>query len=238
MQSFRPRHLVAAFSLAFLTSPSLFASAPEISADEIIRRATLRDEQLRRERQRYQCDLRVTTEKLDGTDAVVSTKTLAVVMRPAREIAVGGEVASGANDKEAVEAKKFLAVMDLQKLAPRFEMSREADGESNGRACYVVRYRPRVSQRADTKEEKAMNGLTGRFWVARDDFSILQSEGTLAQPVTIMLVASVYRLDFTYRSCPLPNGDPAPACFQLVLGVKAPLYEMRQRQTSTMSNYR
>ena len=211
---------------------------PAFSAAEIIRRAIQRDEELRRDRQRYECDVSVRTEKLDAKGGVVSTKAVSATMRPTRQISYGGEVRAEKLDREYREAQRFMAVLDLQKLAPRFQLAREADADAAGRGCYVVSYRPRPGQAYDTREEKVINALSGRFWISKDDFSIVQSEGTLAQPVTVALVASVYRLEFQYRSKPLPTGETAPASFQVVLAVRAPLYDLRQRQTSTISNYR
>jgi hypothetical protein len=208
------------------------------SAADIIRRAIQRDEELRRDRQRYECNVNVRTEKLDAKGAVVSTKAVNAVMRPTRQIAYGGEVQAEKLDRDYFEARKFMAVLDLQKLAPRFQLAREPDAESVGRECFVVSYRPRPGQSYETREEKVINSLSGRFWIAKDDFSIVQSEGMLAQPVTVALVASVYRLEFQYRSMPLPTGETAPASFQVNLAVRAPLYDLRQRQTSTISNYR
>ncbi len=213
-------------------------AGPVLSAADIIRRAIQRDEELRRDRQRYECDVSVRTEKLDAKGTVVSTKAVSATMRPPRQISIGGEMQAEKMDREYCEAQKFMAVLDLQKLAPRFQIVREPDAETVGRACYVVSYRPRPGQAYDTREEKVINSLNGRFWIAKDDFSIVQSEGTLAQPVTVALVASVYRLEFQYRSMPLPSGETAPASFQVNLAVRAPLYDLRQRQTSTISNYR
>lgn len=211
---------------------------PPLSSSEIIQRAIQRDDALRRDRQRYECDVNVKTERMDGKGAVVSTKAVNATMRPTRQIAFGGEIKSEKQDKDYCEAQKFMAVLDLQKLAPRFQLSRDGDAEATGRSCYVVSYRPRPGQAYDTREEKVINGLSGRFWISKDDFSIVQSEGTLGQPITVAFVASVYRLDFQYRSQALPTGETAPATFQVNLAVRAPLYDLRQRQTSTISNYR
>src|SRR5476651_1477959 len=211
---------------------------PALSAVDIIQRAIQRDEELRRDRQRYECDVNVRTEKLDAKGSVVSTKAVNGTMRPTRQIAFGGEVPAEKLDRDYCEARKFMAVLDLQKLAPRFQLTRESDADTVGRGCYVVSYRPRAGQAYDTREEKVINSLSGRFWIAKDDFSIVQSEGMLAQPVTVALIASVYRLEFQYRSMPLPSGETAPASFQVNLAVRAPLYDLRQRQTSTISNYR
>jgi hypothetical protein len=211
---------------------------PALSAADIIHRAIQRDEELRRDRQRYECDVNVRTEKLDAKGSVVSTKAVNGTMRPTRQIAFGGEMPAEKLDRDYCEARKFMAVLDLQKLAPRFQLTREPDADTVGRGCYVVSYRPRPGQAYDTREEKVINSLSGRFWIAKDDFSIVQSEGALAQPVTVALIASVYRLEFQYRSMPLPSGETAPASFQVNLAVRAPLYDLRQRQTSTISNYR
>ncbi len=213
-------------------------TGPVLSAGDIIRRAIQRDEELRRDRQRYECDVNVRTEKLDASGSVVSTKAVNATMRPTRQIAFGGEMHAEKMDRDYCEAQKFMAVLDLQKLAPRFQLLREPDADAVGRGCFVVSYRPRPGQSYDTREEKVINSLNGRFWIAKDDFSIVQSEGVLSQPVTVAWVASVYRLEFQYRSMPLPTGETAPASFQVNLAVRAPLYDLRQRQISTISNYR
>lgn len=237
--------LIALFlALTLVLGPAAMQGAPAseatnvLSAGEIIQRATQRDEVLRRDRQSYECDVHVKTEKLDGRGTVVSTKAVDVTMRPTRQIAFGGELKAEKPDKAYCEAQKFMAVLDLQKLTPRFQLTREVDAEATGRGCFVVSYRPRPGQSYDTREEKVINGLSGRFWIAKDDFSIVQSDGSLAQPITVALVASVYRLDFQYRSLSLPTGETAPASFSVNLAVRAPLYDLRQRQTSTISNYR
>ena len=219
------------------------AAETDLSADEIMRRALARDETLRRGRQRFECDLRIKTERVDAGGAVLSSEAKGFTVRPGTDLARTALVAldSGrtAREKDAAEARKFLAAMDLQKLAPRFRMTRAGEETVQGRPCFVIAYAPRPGARYDNSEEKIMNGLAGRFWVTRDDFSILQSEGSLTAPVTVALVASVWRFDFSYRSLPLPaGGEPAPAAFEMFVAVKAPLYDLRQRQTSTMSNYR
>lgn len=221
-------------------APAMKAQPPELPAPEVLRRASQRDEQLRRERQRYLCDVRLTVDALDQAGAVTATRTKSYVLQPSKDISAGGELldSTGKSDKDAVEAKKFMAVMELDKMAPRYEMSREGFATENGRECIVIRYRPRSGAPFSTREEKVMNQLTGRLWIAQDDYSILRSEGRLAQPVTVALVASVYRLDFAYRSLALPNGDPAPESFELTVSVKAPLYHSSTRQKSVMSRYR
>lgn len=224
--------------LTRLGAAPLAETLAALTADEVIQRAILRDEVLRRDRQRYECDVNVKTEQLDAKGCVTSTKAVNATMRPTRQIAIGGEMQREKPDRDYTEARKFMAVLDLQKLAPRFQLARDPDAEVAGRSCFVVGYRPRPGQTYDTREEKVINSLNGRFWISKDDFSIVQSEGMLTQPVTVALIASVYRLEFHYRSLSLPTGETAPATFQVDLAVRAPLYDLRQRQTSTISNYR
>lgn len=242
-----PAHCQIRLMLRSLLAVILLATAlpaAEAQSDlppaEILRRAARRDQVLRRERQRYECDVRLTVESLDRAGAVTGTRTKSYVMRPTADISLGGELldASGKTDKDAVEARKFMAVMDLDKMGPRYELTRENNASESGRECFVIRYRPKSGQPYDSNEEKIMNQLTGRLWIARDDFSILRSEGHLERPVTVALVASVYRLDFAYRSAPLPSGEPAPESFELALAVKAPFYHTAQRQRSVLSRYR
>lgn len=225
---------------ALLASALPAAESSDLPAAEVLRRAARRDEQLRRERQRYECDVRLTIESLDQAGKVTATRDKSYVLRPTLDISLGGEMldSTGKSDKDAVEAKKFMAVMDLNKMAPRYEMTRDGFAKESGRECIVIRYRPREGAPYSGNEEKVMNQLTGRLWIAKDDFSILRSEGRLERPVTLALVASVYRLDFNYRSSPLPNGDPAPESFELVVSVKAPFYHSSQRQKSVLSKYR
>ncbi len=227
--------------LVFLMLLRVLSASAEPDGAEIVRRSALRDDALRRDRQRYECDVEVRTEELDAQGGVTSSKTKHLTIRPSRDLSLAGEIPTkgrAAEEKETLDAKKFMVVMDMQKLAPRFVMSREGDDEILGRSCYVVRYRPRSGQSYDNREEKIMNQLTGRFWITKDDFSIVQSEGSLTQPVTVALVASVVRLDFKYQAQLLPSGEPAPATHHVLLGVKAPFYELRQRQTTTLKNYR
>ena len=177
-----------------------------------MRRALVRDDILRRGRQRFECDLRIKTERVDAGGSVLSTQAKQFSVRPGPDLlrtAVALEGGKTASEKDAAEARKFMAAMDLQKLAPRFRMTRTGEETVQGRPCHVIAYAPRPGARYDNSEEKVMNGLAGRFWVAKDDFSILQSEGSLTAPVTVALVASVWRFDFSYRSQPLPcGGEP------------------------------
>ncbi len=131
-----------------------------------------------------------------------------------------------------------MAAMNLRRLAPRFRYALAGEETVRGRACYVIAFSPKGGQPADTREEKIMNNLHGRYWIDKSTSEILQGEGSLAGPVTVALLASVTRTDFRLRTQTLPNGEVGPSEFLLDVAVSAPLYSFRQRQTNRLEHWR
>jgi hypothetical protein len=236
----RPTPIVlCVFALALAGRPSVRAeTAPTVS--EIVQKAVARDDALRQRRTAFKCDQTVKADRFDATGKIIKTDTLRTVHVPTKEIAFKTEVKSDSakSGEDVAKSQNVEAVMDLRKLASRFEMSLAGEEPVHGRACYVVRYSPKANQSSDTREEKVVNNLKGRFWIAKDDFSILQSDGALSSPVTVALIASVNRMDFQYHSQALPNGDVGPADFNVYMTVKAPFYDFRERKTTTQENWR
>ena len=237
---------LALFCLALAATPmraDLQTGNPALSADEIVRRSVLRDDQLRASRASLKCDRTMRTDRLDASGKVKDSKTVRTVHYPAIEMRYSTRVdaakAADSTGADTVKSDRIETVMNLHKLAPRFDMALLGEEPIRGVPCYVIGYRPKASQPpAATREEKIISNLRGRFWMSKDDFSILQSEGTLVSPVTVALVASVHQLDFKYHSLTLPNGDTGPADFSVSLAVKAPFYDFRQRQVATEENWR
>ena len=215
---------------------------------ELVRRAVERDEALRHGHMALLHDEEKTIERFDASGILLSTLTK-------HQPGAGQNESLGATDtlREDHDAKgkpsvaaaensgNFAAVVDLRKLARRFELRREPDGTTDdGRPCYIVRFEPQAGEQGDeTREGRVINQLSGRFWLAKDDLSIAQSEGSLTHAVPVAWVASVYRLSFRYRTQLLPGSNlTVPASFILDLGVKAPFYHARERQTTTMRAFR
>ena len=197
--------------------------------------ALVHDEIARAARARWRYDQELTTERLD-----VSGQLLGSEVTSRRGVASDGVPgASGSVDTSDSDGN-FQVTLDLRRLAGRFDLQREADGLANeGERCYVLAFRPRTEPQAHaSREEKVINQLSGRFWLAKSDLSIVQSEAALSKPVTVAWVASVYRLDFRYRGRRLPGrGVVVPAHLTLDLGVEAPFYHSRQKQTTVLTNY-
>ncbi len=234
----RRASVLLAVLLALLASP-LWA-APDtgaLSVDELMGLALERDEAARTARAGWRHDEEKTTEHLDehgqalGSE-VTTRQGVASDEKPA---------ATGSTDAGNHKDGDFSVALDLRRLVGRFDLEREADAPSaDGERCFVVAFRPRADLPPPaTREDKVINGLSGRFWLAQRDLSIVQSEGELRQPVAVAWVASVYRLNFHYHGRRLGGraGVVVPASFALDLGVTAPFYHSRQRQSTTMTNY-
>ncbi len=211
------------------------ASLDKLSADELMQLALVRDEAARTARAHWRHDQELTTDRLDARGQLLGSK----VTSRHGVASDGTPGASGSVDGSDTDGD-FQVTLDLRRLAGRFDLQREGEGFSKeGERCYLLAFRPRAeSQTHASREEKVINQLSGRFWLAKSDLSIVQSEAALSQPVTVAWVASVYRLDFRYRGRRLSGrGAVVPASLVLDLGVEAPLYHSRQRQTTTMTNY-
>ena len=214
------------------------------SVQEIVQRAVANDELRRQHRLGLECDQILTTERLDEAGTVFKTKTAHVLYREGQELAYANpelpleEDHEPHRDGDTVKAEHRLAVLNLRQLAPRFDCKLVEEAPVRGRACYVVEYSPRSGEPAATREEKVINGLHGRFWIDKATFEILQGEGSLARPVTVAVLGSVTRLDFTIHTQTLPGGEVGPADFDTDLVIKAPFHFYRQRQTSRLENWR
>lgn len=215
--------------------------APALTLAEIVQRAVARDDALRATRLGMKCDQTVRTRRLDPEGKVLSEKTEKTVHFQSKGIVYRTDASASGGSGEEVARKESAhveAVMNLGKLAGRFQMALVGEATVGGRGCHVIRYWPKGGQASETREEKVLDNLKGRFWIAKDDFSILQSEGALSSPVTVALIASVTRMDFQFSSLTLPNGDIAPGSFSVNIAVKAPFYDFRELKTTTQENWR
>ncbi len=253
VRSFRLWPLLLGISLAATaTLPAqdarrVIVTAPPLpSVQEIVRRALANDELRRQHRLALVCDQTITTERLDDQGEVFKSKTLHVPYREGAGISFSTDVEFPAEtdrhprhrDGDIAKADHRMALMNLRRLAPRFQCALTGEAAVRGRDCYVVEYSPRRGQAADTREEKVINQLHGRFWIDKKSFEILQGEGSLAAPVPVAWLASVIRLDFAFHTQTMPNGEAGPADFHVDLAAKAPFYFYRQQQTTQLENWR
>ena len=240
-----------ALLLAFLLPTLATARAEDATApppvDELVRRVVARDEAARAHRHEFQYDLTRVTERLDAAGKVTQSKTTRAVARPSRTVAFSIDItpdpsATAAEraqaTQEAREGERIQAAMRLSRLASHFQYAIEGHETVDGRDCWVLAYRPKPGSPAETREERIVNELTGRFWIDRATDSIVRSEGRLPAPTSIAMVVKMNQLAFQYRSQNLPNGELGPESFSVEVEVAAPFYLFHQKQRSTMRNYR
>lgn len=217
--------------------------------EEIIARVLERDEAMGKGKEAFRFDLDLTNQKLRRDNSVLREDLIKVVIRPgdngafqqivkqAGEAQESGAAAAQAK-KDVDRAQGAMKSMNLKKLAPRFDISLEGEGTELGVPCWILRFTPKKGQPYKSREEKVINQLSGRFWVAKSDYSIVRSSGEITAPVPVAwMLASMKELVFDYQTKPLPGVGRVPSRFDLLFDVETPINNVRRRQTSVMSNY-
>ena len=239
-----PCLVLAAVTLRAQSGDRVVVTAPAgPSAQEIVRRAVANDALRHQHRVAMESGQLLTVERLDEADAVIKTKRFRLVHREDAAFAYfvddGSRAARRAGrDGDAAKAEHNMDLMNLTRLAPRFDCSVLGEASVQGRACYVVAFSPRRGEKSGTTEEKVIGQLHGRFWIDEKTYEILQGEGSLSAPVGVAPMASVRQMSFAFHNRPLPSGEAAPADFSVEFAVKAPFHYFHQRQTSRLENWR
>ncbi len=239
--------LVLLFPVLAVRAEEPASSPPPPPVEALVRRIVARDDAARVRRQELAYDLTQVTERLDAAGNVIRSRTSHALARPSRTTAFAIEVTPDVNAteaeraqaaQEAQEGERIQAVMRLGRLASHFQYAIEGRESVDGRDCWVLAYRPKPGAPAETREERVVNQLAGRFWIDRATDSIVRSEGRLPAAVSLAPLVSMNQLTFQFRSQLLPNGDLGPESFAVEVEVAAPFYVFHQRQRSTMRNYR
>lgn len=243
-----PAFRLLVFSLLCLLTTDLVEGAA-LSPRQIIDRAIETDKRLRESRTVYEYDYELKTQKLDRKDRVVSTRELKARVRPSKEISYTVEILQDSEAKSEADRKKqakhmqdaqqLMTRIELEKLANQYDYMLQGTARVLNRSCHLIAFRPKTDFKVGSREEKVLHALSGRLWIDQERFSILKSEASLQKPVAVAwFFATMRELEFSYKAFLLPNGDPAPASFDLFLDVQVPFGYQRQRQRSTMTNYR
>ncbi|MDZ4789000.1 MAG: hypothetical protein SH807_08665 [Blastochloris sp.] len=228
---------------------STTGTAQTLSARQMIDLAIKADNRLRERRLVYQYDYTLKTDKLTRADEVKSTTTVKAKVRPSREISYTVEMLSDSDTtsdneqkrkaKKIQEAQQLMTKIELEKLVENYDYVIKGKASVLNRPCSIIQFTPKPGLNITSREEKVLHALRGRLWIDQSSFAILQSEATLQKPVSVAwFFATMRELNFRYTTQLLPNGDPAPATFTLFFDVQVSLGYQRQRQVSTMQNYR
>lgn len=142
-------------------------------------------------------------------------------------------------DKQVEDAKKVNAMLDMAKIAPRYNYQRLNDETVRDRRCFVIKFTPKKDQPFSSREEKVINKVGGTIWIDQNDFSIIQTKGKLTEEVDVAwFLATMKALDFNYQTSELDLANiPVPADFSMNFDLNIMGYRMAQRQKSSMSDY-
>lgn len=240
------RWVVGLSCAGLLGLADLARAAPGQTVEAIVARVLEQDARVTEIKNRFRYDLRLVNAKLAADDSVIREELVEATIEPGsdgafREIVerAQGDELSAQDRKEIRRSQGAMRSMDLRRLAPRFRIELEGEGREMGVDCWILAFAPKPDQPYRSREEKVINQLAGRFWVAKADYSIVRSSGSLTRPVKVAWVfATVRDLQFEYRTTPLGRVGRVPEVFDLFFDVKTPVNEVRRRQISTMGNYR
>lgn len=142
-------------------------------------------------------------------------------------------------DKQVEDAKKVNAMLDMAKIAPRYNYLRLDDESIRNRRCFVIKFTPKKDQPFSSREEKVINKVGGTIWIDQNDFSIIQTKGKLTEEVDVAwFLATMKSLDFSYQTSELTLADiPVPESFTMNFDLNIMGYRMAQRQKSSMTDY-
>ena len=126
----------------------------------------------------------------------------------------------------------------LRALVNRFTLSLAEETQLAGHRVYVIAFAPKPDQPYKDETEKIVNQLHGRMWISADSYDVLQTEASLAQPVSIAwFLATIPKLDFHYSRLDLSK-EFTPCQVQITLQVQALIVGFHQRQIVDMTNFK
>jgi hypothetical protein len=243
------RQTIFAVLLAFLAAPisaSGADSSPPLS--DLIARVVARDAANQKALQAMEYHEVVSTERLDARGKITGQEELRMIVRPgaAQEVQVLSakgdnlpsdmdEAAQQARGQEAQKKKMNFALKDM---VGRFEVTEQGMGQLMGQPVYILGFEPKADQAYRDETEKVLNHLHGRMWISTQDYSVLKTEASLAQPVDVAWIfAQVSALNFHYE---LNNtsGGMGPSRIEVSVAVDAPFIAIRQRMTVDMTDFR
>jgi len=187
-------------------------------------------------------------DQLDDDGKIAKHETLEMVIYPGgnpsmKIVSVKGDhIASNPDQAEAqakgrdVEDNKDN--FSLHMLVDRFKLSLDGVTELAGHRAYVIDFEPKPNQPYKDETEKIVNQLHGRIWVSSDSYDVLQTDASLAHPVSVAwFFASIPKLDFHYSRLD-QSREFTPCQVKITLEVHAFVVSFNQRQTVDMRNFR
>jgi hypothetical protein len=215
------------------------------SLPTIIQGAIARDDATQKALRSLQYHQVLNTEQLDANGKVTKKQEIQMIVRPGADneiqvVAEKGDDLPGNPDEASLQAQgkkaqKQKLNFPLKDLVSRFNVTLIGTGTFQNQPVYILGFEPKPGQPYRNQTEKVLNHLHGRLWISARDYSILQTNATLADPVEVAWIfAKVSFLSFHYE---LNNttGGFAPAQISTSVIVSTPFVEIRQTMKVVMT---
>jgi len=209
------------------------------SGEELIRKIAARDKELVQRRGAFDYDIAITREKLNADDSVASSEKESVTMRG--NVAPSYHTRDGDKDKPEAEAKQQSREepFELLKIIDHYTYTVEGEETVDGVDCWRIHFVPKPDMPYDNREEKVLNNTSGYIWASKADYSLIRNQGSLMHPVDVAWVfATLEKMSFRFDATPMPNGDYGPGKLVYSYFVDTLFFDLRERDTRKMSNYR
>ena len=208
------------------------------SGEDLIRKVAARDKELVERRRSFDYDIKITREKLNDDDSVSSSETENVTMRG--NIAPSYHTRDGDKPEDEAKQQSREEPFELLKIIDHYIYTVEGDETVDGVDCWRIHFVPKPDMPYDNREEKVLNNTSGYIWASKADSSLIRNEGSLMHPVSVAWIfATLEKMSFRFDALRMPNGDYGPGHLQYSYLVDIPpFFDLHERDTREMSNYR
>ena len=218
-----------------LATISILAADPP-NGEDLIHKVATRDKQLVERRKAFDYDIVITREKLNADDSVASSASEKVTMRG--NVAPSYQTRSDQPEAEAKQQSRE-EPFELLKIIDHYTYTVEGDETVDGVDCWRIAFTPKPDMPYDNREEKVLNNTSGHIWASKADFSLIRNEGELMHPVSVAWIfATLEKMHFRFDAMRMPNGDYGPGRLEYSYLVNIPFFQLHERDTRAMSNYR
>jgi hypothetical protein len=247
---------VAILLLLAVCFPLFAETDDEVGPAEIVRRMIEQEEKNAERAAQYEYEQETVTERLNGDDEVVNTRTKTSKQRLHKVISykvqgiksgedVETEVGFGSEPgKSSKEEGTYLEAMTIRELSQFYEFDREDDEEIGGLEHYVLSFHPKDEDelpKARSREEKVLAHLSGKLWVHPTDYAIVRSDSRLVSPLPFAIIdlVSLRDLSIQYEGFKHKNEVWLPKSMEVFYKVRILYLNMRrERQKVKMRDHK
>lgn len=232
-----------ASSLGATVSPSPPDELPPLSS--ILDHMVQKQESLAHELNAYQFLEEIDIDTLGPDDSPRRRSHVVVRILPNSHALIltnapGDEKAKRATaEAEVRQARRGIeTVYSFRKAVPRFHVTFLGHGEWHGEPTYLLAFAGKPNEPYRTPLEKILNHVHGRMRVSARDYSILETQAFLAEPVSVAwYFVRFERLAFSYTAQRIPLGY-VPKTVTFHYRVRIPFASRHERQRIELVDYR